>query len=269
LDEILTHKRREIEEMKLRFPLRRLQEVASRKNGAVTRSFKKAVSDPHCMNLIAEIKKASPSQGLLRENFQPLRLASLLEYAGAAALSVLTETRFFKGRPSYLKTIRQVTQIPILRKDFIVDEYQIYESRVLEADAVLLIAALLTDEELKRFLERTRELKIDALVEVHTDEDLKKALAAGAEIVGINNRNLQTLAVDVHRAERLLNHIPKRVVTVVESGFKSHEELMEYRSLGVHAFLVGTTLMKSEDVVVKMQELLKGGTSFGMEGRNA
>ena len=258
LNEILTHKRKEVEELKNRYPLRRLQEAVELKNGSSLRNFKKAISDPHRINLIAEIKKASPSGGILREDFQPLRLAAHLEYAGAAALSILTETRFFKGRPSYLKTVRQVTQIPILRKDFILDEYQLYESKLLEADAVLLIASLLTDEELTRFLERTRELGLQTLVEIHTEEDLKKAAGAGADIIGINNRNLQTLEVDVNRAERLLGHVPKEAVVVVESGFNGHDELMKYKSLGISAFLVGTSLMRSRDVALKLQELLKG-----------
>lgn len=258
LNEILTHKRREVEELKLRYPLKRLQEALAARNGTSHREFRKAISDPHRINLIAEIKKSSPSEGLLRENFQPLRLAAFLEYAGAAALSILTETRFFKGRPSYLKTVRQVTQIPILRKDFILDEYQLYESRLLDADAVLLIASLLTDEELSRFLLRCRKLGLEALVEIHTEEDLKKATSAGAEIVGINNRNLQTLEVDISRAERLLPHVPSRLSVVIESGFSSHEEILRYKSLGVHAFLVGTSLMRAKDVVLKAQEILKG-----------
>lgn len=259
LNDILSFKRKEVDELKLRYPFRRLQEAVARRNGIAIRNFKKAVSDPHRLNLIAEIKKASPSEGILRENFQPLRLAALLEYAGASALSVLTETRFFRGRPSYLKTIRQVTHVPILRKDFILDEYQLYESRLLEADAVLLIASLLTDEELERFRARAEELGMQALVEVHTEEDIKKATRAGADIIGINNRDLQTLEVDIHRAERLLSHVPKNAVVVVESGFKDHEELLRYKSLGISAFLVGTSLMKANDVVTKMQELLTGG----------
>ena len=258
LNEILIHKRKEVEELKLRYPLKRLQEAVEARNGLGRRDFKKAISDPRRINLIAEIKKASPSEGLLRENFQPLRLAALMEYAGAAALSILTETRFFKGRPSYLKTVRQVTQIPILRKDFILDEYQLYESKLLEADAVLLIASVLTEDELERFLNRSRELGLDPLVEVHTEEDLKKAVSAGADILGINNRNLQTLEVDVSRAERILHHAPKHATLVIESGFKDYEEILKYKSLGVHAFLVGTSLMKAQDIVAKVQEFIKG-----------
>ena len=258
LNEILIQKRKEVEELKLRYPLRRLEEAVAARNGSTHRDFRKALSDPHRINLIAEIKKASPSEGILRENFQPLRLAALFEYGGAAALSILTETRFFKGRPSYLKTVRQVAHIPILRKDFVLDEYQLYETKLLEADAVLLISSLLTNEELARFISRTEELGLETLVEVHTEEDMKKALEAGAKIIGINNRSLQTLEVDVNRAERLLAHLPKNVTAVIESGFKSHEEIMKYKSLGINAFLVGTSLMKAQDVVAKLQELQKG-----------
>jgi len=163
-----------------------------------------------------------------------------------------------KGRTSYLKTVRQVTHIPILRKDFILDEYQLYESALLEADAVLLISSLLTDDEIKKFLSRAREVGVETLVEVHTEEDLKRALQAGSETIGVNNRNLQTLEVDVSRAERLLKHIPKQITVVVESGFKDYEELLRYKSLGVNAFLVGTSLMKAPDIVMKVHELLKG-----------
>ena len=261
LNEIVTVKRKEVEELKLRYPLKRLQEAVERRNGTSRRDFRKAISNPHQINLIAELKKASPSEGVIRENFQPLRLAALLEYAGASALSILTESKFFKGRTSYLKTVRQVTHIPILRKDFLIDEYQILETAVLEADALLLIASLLTEEELTRFMRRTREVGLEALVEVHSEEDLKKSIQAGAEIIGVNNRNLKTLEVDVHQAERLIKHIPKHTTVVVESGFKDHEELLKYKSLGISAFLVGTALMKAEDIVAKVHQLTRGGES--------
>lgn len=261
LNEIITVKRKEVEELKLRYPMKRLQEAVERRSGTSHRDFRKAISNPHQINLIAELKKASPSEGLLRENFQPLRLAALLEYAGASALSILTESRFFKGRPSYLKTVRQVTHIPILRKDFLIDEYQILETAVLEADALLLIASLLTDEELTHFIGRTRDVGLEALVEVHSEEDLKKAVQAGADIIGINNRNLRTLEVDVHQAEHLIKHIPKHTTIVIESGFKDHAELLKYKSLGISAFLVGTVLMKAEDIVSKVHQLTRGGES--------
>ena len=245
-----------MDELKSRFPLSRLRETVEHKERAQARPFRKAISNPRHLNLICELKKASPSEGVIREDFQPLRIAGIFEYAGAAAISVLTEPRFFKGRPSYLKTVRQVTTIPILRKDFIFESYQLYESALLETDAFLLIASLLTEAELKDLIALGRTLAMDALVEVHTDEDLKKAVAVGAEMIGINNRDLKTLTVDTDRAKRLLAHIPKGIPVVIESGFSRHEELMDYKSLGVHAFLVGTSLMKAEDIAKKIHELL-------------
>lgn len=256
LNDIIIAKRKDLEELKSRFPIQKLKEAVEHKVRPDVRSFKKAVSGNKNLNLICEIKKASPSHGIIREDFQPLRIASLYEHGGAAALSVITETHFFKGRPSYLKTVRQVTHIPILRKDFIVESYQLYETALLEADAFLLIASILTEDELKSLILLGKQLQMDALVEVHNDEELKKALKAGAEIIGINNRNLKTMEVDTNRAKQMLPHIPKNIPVVVESGFTRHEELLEYKSLGVHSFLIGTVLMKAPDISVKLSELL-------------
>jgi indole-3-glycerol phosphate synthase len=169
---------------------------------------------------------------------------------------VLTESHYFKGRPSYLKIVRQVTSVPLLRKDFILESYQIYETALLEADAFLLIASILTDAELADLIVLGRNLQMEALVEVHSDDDLKKALRAGAQIIGINNRNLKTLEVDPNMAKRMLSHIPKDITVVVESGLSKHEELMEYKSLGVNAFLIGTSLMKSADIVATLRGLI-------------
>ena len=256
LDEILTLKRRDLEEIKRRFPLQRLRTAVEHMSKADVRSFKRAVANAHRINLICELKKASPSQGVLMDDFQPLRIAAIYEAGGAAAISVLTEPHFFKGRPSYLRTVRQVTKIPILRKDFIVESYQLYESALLEADAFLLIASILADDELKRLIELGKTLGMDALVEVHSLEDLNKAVHAGAEIIGINNRNLRTLDVDPYLARQLLPHIPKGIPVIVESGLSKYEEVMAYKSLGVHSFLIGTTLMKSVDIAGKLAELL-------------
>ncbi len=256
LNDIIIQKRKDLEELKSRFPLHRLRDAVEGKPREDIRSFRKAVASTKGLNIIAELKKASPSEGIIREDFQPLRIAGIYEGSGAAALSVLTETHFFKGRPSYLKTVRQVTKIPILRKDFLFESYQIYESALLEADAFLLIASILTEEELKNLIELGKTLHMDALVEVHTDDDLRKALSAGADIIGINNRDLKSLSVDPNRAKQLLPHIPKGHPVIVESGFKKHEELLDYRSLGIHSFLIGTVLMKSEDIGAKLSELL-------------
>lgn len=256
LNDILVQKRRDLDELKRRFPLHRLREACSHHPLSSLRSFQKALSNPRKLNLICELKRASPSEGILREDFQPLRLAGMLEYGGAQALSILTEPHFFKGRPSYLKTIRQVTTIPLLRKDFILESYQLYESALLEADAYLLIASILTESELKELIRLGKELHMDALVEVHSEEDLKKAIAAEASIVGINNRDLRNLSVDSERAKRLIPHVPKGVTIVVESGLSRHEDLMEYKSMGVSAFLIGTSLMKAKDPLEKLAELL-------------
>jgi indole-3-glycerol phosphate synthase len=256
LNDIIAAKRRDLEEMKRRFPLHRLREATRHKRREDIRLFRQSIDGARGIRLICEIKKASPSQGVISKDFQPLRIAGQYEFAGASAISVLTEPHYFKGRPSYLKTVRQVTTVPLLRKDFILETYQIYETALLEADAFLLIASILTDRELADLIELGRQLGMAALVEVHSDEDLKKALRARAEILGINNRNLQTLEVDPQRAKRLIPLIPGGITVVVESGLTRHEELMEYKSLGVSAFLVGTSLMISEDIVASVRELL-------------
>ena len=237
-------------------PLARLQRIIEKADRPKPRSFRNAILSTRHLNIIAELKKASPSEGVLLENFQPLRIASLYEYAGACAISVLTEPHFFKGRPSYLKTVRQVTRLPLLRKDFIFDRFQLYETALLEADAFLLIASILSEEELKDLIALGKELRMDALVEVHSDSEIKKAAEAGAAIIGINNRDLKTLKVDPERAKQLIPHIPKGTAIVVESGLSTHDELMMYKSLGAHAFLIGSTLIKSKDIAATLQGLL-------------
>jgi indole-3-glycerol phosphate synthase len=256
LDDILLQKRKDLEELRQRMPLQRLQRIIEKTGRPEPRPFRSALLSTKHLNIIAELKKASPSEGVLRENFQPLRIASLYEYAGACAISVLTEPHFFKGRPSYLKTVRQVTRLPLLRKDFIFDRFQLFESALLEADAFLLIASILSEHELKDLIALGRELQMDALVEVHSDAEIKKAIEAGATTIGINNRNLKTLTVDPDHAKRMIPHIPKGIAIVVESGLNTHEELMTYKSLGAHAFLIGSTFMKSRDITATFQKLL-------------
>ena len=256
LNDILLQKRKDLDDLKQHMPLARLQRIIEKAGRPKPRSFRNALLSTHHLNIIAELKKASPSEGVLRENFQPLRIASLYEYAGACAISVLTESHFFKGRPSYLKTVRQVTKLPLLRKDFIFDRFQLYETALLEADAFLLIASILSEEELKDLITLGKELQMDALVEVHSDAELKKAVEAGAAIIGINNRDLKTFKVDPERAKLLIPHIPKGTAIVVESGLSTHDELMMYKSLGANAFLIGSTLMKSKDIAATLQKLL-------------
>jgi len=254
LNEILTHKRKEVEELKLRFPIKKIR-GSLEKNLGTTRGFAKAISLSGEVNLIAEIKKASPSAGILKKNFNPLEIARLYEAGGAKALSILTEIKYFLGRPSFLKTVNTVTSLPLLRKDFILDSYQIYESRLLSADAILLIADILTLEELKEFSRIAEELGMDALVEVHSEEDMKKAKDAGSRLIGINNRNLRTLKVSTTVGEKLIPIAPKGSQLVIESGIEKHEEIQKFKSLGVSAFLVGTSLMRAPNVIAHLHHL--------------
>ena len=207
-------------------------------------------------NVIAELKKASPSRGLLREDYEPATLAATLERAGAAALSVLTEEDFFRGSLGDLKEASKVTQIPILRKDFIVDPWQVWEARAAGADAFLLIAAILSGGALGELLALGRSLKMEPLVEVHTREELDRVLALGARIIGVNNRDLRDFQVRVETSLALVEAIPEDCIAVSESGLHSHEDLSRLRRAGFDAFLVGEHLMKSADPPVALRELL-------------
>lgn len=218
--------------------------------------FKKAISKPGAVNLIAEIKKASPSRGIIREDFDALKIARIYEKNQAAAISVLTEDKFFLGKSAYLRDVSDVVRIPTLMKDFIIHEHQIYEASVCGASAVLLIVAILTNDELKRLTDRAHSLGLDCLVEVHDEDELKRALAADAEIIGINNRNLHSLAIDKTTSERLAPMIPKGKVIVAESGLETHEDIARLAELGVHAVLIGETFMKAGDIGAKVKEVI-------------
>ncbi|MBL7070987.1 MAG: indole-3-glycerol phosphate synthase TrpC [Candidatus Omnitrophica bacterium] len=256
LTEIIETKRKEVERSRKKAPqedlIARLEGIAPRPKNL----FKNSLSKPHKIHLIAEVKKASPSAGVIREDFNPVKIASVYQANGASAISVLTDKKFFQGKLSYLKEIRKGISLPILRKDFIIDEYQIYESVLAGADAALLIADLLSVEEIKRFLEIGSRYSIDFLVEVHGEEDVKKALDSGCDIIGINNRDLHTFKVDIKTTPRLLKMIPGGKVIVSESGIKSKENISYLRSFGINAVLVGEALMRSEDIGEKMRELI-------------
>ena len=230
-------------------------------------AFRDAVARTDRLNVIAECKRRSPSRGVLRRDYDPLAIAQAYERAGAVALSVLTEPAFFDGALEHLEAVRGAVQLPLLRKDFIVEEYQLFEAIAAGADAVLLIVAALTDSELIRFQRRAHALGLATVVEVHTAEELDRALAAGAEIIGVNNRDLRTLEVDVQASEALAGRIPKDVVAVSESGLKSGEDLQRMRALGYNAFLIGERLMTAADPGAVLREMLRG-LSIG-NGRSA
>ena len=215
-------------------------------------------SDDEPYRIIAEVKKASPSKGVIREDFDPLAIAQAYEKGGANAISVLTEPHFFQGSIDYLAGIRRYVGIPLLRKDFIVSKYQLLEALVYGADFVLLIAKALSKRELKELLNYTRHLGMEALVEVHDKSDLTKAIYAGADIIGINHRNLETFEMDMELSFKLIPLIPNGKIIVAESGIFEHEQLKEYHKAGVDAFLVGESLMRQESVKEAVEKLKNG-----------
>ncbi|MDD3462741.1 MAG: indole-3-glycerol phosphate synthase TrpC [Sulfurospirillaceae bacterium] len=207
--------------------------------------------------IIAEVKKASPSKGIIREDFDPLFIAKEYEKGGASAISVLTEPHFFKGNIEYLTQIRRYVSTPLLRKDFIVDEYQLLEALVYGADFVLLIAKALSKKELKALLEYTWRLGMDALVEIHDKEDLIKAIFAGANIIGINHRNLETFEMDMDLSEKLIPLIPNGKIIVAESGLNDKETIVRLSKVGADAFLIGEHFMRKENIAQELLELTK------------
>ena len=255
LSKIIEEKRREIEKTEKEITLSMLKKKAE--GVYVNSTFKKNISRKGHINLIAELKKSSPSQGIIRADFDPVKIALTYQAAGACAISVLTNERFFDGKLEYLGTVKERVTIPVLRKDFVIDEYQVYETAVAGADAILLIANILTQEELHRFFSISKEFGMDVLVEVHNEEEMEKAIASHASIIGINNRDLSTFNVDISVTQRLIRLIPENKVIVSESGITSYEEEMFLKSLGVNAVLIGETFMRSENIGQKVRELMR------------
>ncbi len=255
LSRIIEDKRRVVEEAKKAVSQ---EDMARHAKGIyVKSSFRKNISRPHHINLIAELKKASPSMGIIRGDFNPVKIAVTYEANGASAISVLTDERFFEGKLEYIKKVKERVSLPVLRKDFIVDEYQIYETVASGADAMLLIAEILSSAELRRFYDIARGLNLDVLVEVHNEEDIEKALSANVDIIGINNRDLHTFKVEMSLTQRLARLIPKDKTIVSESGIKTYEDVMFLKSLGVNAVLIGEAFMESDDIALKMKEIMR------------
>ncbi len=219
--------------------------------------FKKAVSRLGRMNLIAEVKKASPSAGLIREDFQAVKIAKIYVEHKAAAISVLTEEKHFLGKSAYLRKISDEFNVPTLMKDFIVHEYQIYEGVFCGASAVLLIVAMLEENQLKDLMAAAHALGLDCLVEVHEEAEIDRAMKAGAEIIGVNNRNLRDLKVDVENCVRMIPRIPSGKIIVAESGLQSHKDVQRVQEAGAHAVLIGETFMRAEDIGAKIREIME------------
>jgi indole-3-glycerol phosphate synthase len=253
IQKIVENKREEIARQKNILPLAELRQLLT--DRAPTRDFAEAVRGRDCA-VIAEVKRSSPSKGRIREDFDPVAIARTYEENGAAAVSVLTERKFFEGRAAYLPRIAKAVSLPILRKDFIVDPYQIVETRVLGGDALLLIARILEAGRMLDFIGMSSELGLTALVEVHDEEDLGKAVAAGARFVGINNRDLETFRTDLEVSIRLARRVPKGITVVSESGINSRKDIERLMAADIHAFLVGESLMREQDIGKKLRELL-------------
>jgi indole-3-glycerol phosphate synthase len=253
LDRILEARRAEVDHRKRVLPETALKYGV--KAASPVRDFAAALSRD-AINVLAELKPASPSRGIIRDPFDAAELGKSLEAAGAAALSVLTEGEFFRGSLKNLRDARKEIALPVLRKDFIFDPWQVWESRANDADSFLLIVAALSDEQLRDLIALGRELGMEPLVEVHTHEELDRALAAGARIVGVNNRDLKTLTVRMETSFELIERIPQECIAVAESGLGSHDDLKKLRAAGFDAFLIGEHLMQSPDPGAALRALL-------------
>jgi len=257
LDDIIAYKREELAETKRRSSLADIKARAA--DAGPIRGFGKSLSSGTGARLIAEVKKASPSKGVIRDDFDPVKIARIYEESGASCISVLTEQKFFQGKLEYLGAIRKAAGLPLLRKDFIIDEYQIFEARAGGADAILLIAACLEKQQIEDFLGIANQAGLDALVESHTYKELDKSLLAGASLVGINNRDLTSFTVSLQTTLDLLKDIPDDRTVVSESGIKTRDDVEKLVKAGVDAILVGESLMREKDIGKKVKELLGKG----------
>jgi indole-3-glycerol phosphate synthase len=251
---IIEARRHRLDRAKLRVPEAVLKHFAS--SAPVPPSFQESLHNSRPIRIIAEVKKASPSKGVFREDFSVPTLATAYSAAGASAISVVTEEDFFQGNLGWIGEVRELCPLPVLRKDFVFDRYQIYETRNAKASAILLIAAMLTPEELRYFVSLSREVGLDPLVEVHDETELKEALDAGAEIIGVNNRNLKTFDVDIQTSHRLAKLIPDDCQFVVESGIRDRSDIENLLEAGADAFLIGETLIVAGDPGATLRGLL-------------
>jgi indole-3-glycerol phosphate synthase len=252
LDQIVAATRRRVSETRSSADLRKLERQAEQH---VPRGFRKAL-EKRSLAVIAELKKASPSRGLIRADFDPASLAAELEAAGAAALSVLTDADFFQGSLQNLQQASAATKLPCLRKDFILNEFQLLEARANRADAVLLIVAALSPLELETLTKKARSYQLDVLCEVHDEKELESAINAGCDLIGVNSRDLRTFTVDLQTAFRLAKLMPKNVLSVAESGIQNGKDIARLRASGYHAFLIGESLMKAESPGDALRTLL-------------
>ena len=259
LVEIVEQKRRRVAEDKLAMPRESLERLAySTRDGKPSHALRQALADPLRVNIIAEFKRRSPSKGLIREGADPKTTAQQYQRGGAAAISVLTEADYFAGSLDDLSLVDKTTKLPLLRKDFIFDEYQLYQSAAAGADALLLIVATLSDSELQRLRTVTEEeLGMDALIEIHTRDEMQRAIQAGANMIGVNNRNLATFAVSLESSIELAASAPAQATMISESGIETIDDIKRLRAASYHGFLIGETLMRARNPEVLLKELTR------------
>ena len=258
LKKIIVHKREEVIAAKASASISELNSRI-RDLEDIPRGFERHLREAIASNwtaIIAEIKKGSPSKGIIRADFDPLEIATIYQNNGATCLSVLTDEKFFLGHLRYLALIREAVSLPLLRKDFICDQYQIYEARAAGADAILLIAAMLDLNQLRDFFSVAQEIHLDVLLEVHDEAEMEKALQSDCTLIGVNNRNLRTFETDLGTTARLARMMPSNRLLVAESGMNSRADIVRLRSDGAGAFLIGESLMREDDIGTKLQELL-------------
>ncbi|MCB9991443.1 MAG: indole-3-glycerol phosphate synthase TrpC [Rhodospirillales bacterium] len=260
LNQICADKQAHIRTMQSQMPLSALEPLIQEQSP--TRGFKNKIEQKAQAGLpalIAEVKKASPSKGIIREDFDPVQIARIYESSGATCLSVLTDEPYFQGKDDYLKAVRANVALPVLRKDFMIDPYQIFESRALGADCILIIMAALSDSQAGELHAAALDLGMDVLIEVHDEAELERALPlASTAMIGVNNRNLGTLEVDINTSQRLYSMIPESAIKVAESGIYTHQELSTLYEAGYHAFLVGESLMRQDDIAAAVHTLMTG-----------
>ncbi len=256
LDRIVSTKKQEVEQLKSVFSLSKAEAQIAGMAPCLGFADKAGRNSNRPMGLIAEVKKASPSKGLIREDFHPVRLAEAYRDAGADCISVLTDKDYFQGSNDYLRAVREAVALPLLRKDFTIDYRQVYEARLLGADAVLLIAAILKPQEMKELLTIAQDIGLDALVEVHDRPELERSLELGVPLIGINNRNLHTFVTDIRTTEELIRYVPKEVPVVSESGIGRPEEISYLQRVGAKAVLIGEHFMRQADVGQAVIDLL-------------
>ena len=270
LSKIIKSKKEEVEYLKTKTPLSELKSKI--RDMEETRGFLNAISPSPRLSptggeggqgkrqsvtrIIAEIKKASPSKGVIREDFNPFKIAEIYQENGASAISVITDKLYFQGDINYIPDIKKIVTLPLLRKDFIIHEYQIFEARAYGADAFLLIAGILEKNQMKDYIHIGSELGMPALVEVHKKNELNDVLSIKADLIGINNRDLDTFKVDIRTTEKLIEYIPEDITVVSESGIEKRDDILHLEEIGVDAFLIGESLMKEKDIGGKLKELL-------------